>query len=55
MIKTILNTVTICGTFITIQLIGGTMMTPKLATYYSIILIVCSLFYKIKKQNTADT
>lgn len=54
-IKTILNTVTICGIYITIQLIGGTMMTPKLATYYSIILIVCSLFFKIKKQNTADT
>jgi len=54
-IKTILNSITIAGVFVTIKLIGGTMMTPKFALYYSIILIVCSLFYKIKKQNTADT
>ena len=54
-IKTILNSITIAGIFITIKLIGGTMMTPKFASYYSIILIICSLFYKIKKQNTADT
>lgn len=55
MIKTILNSIAIVGLFITIKLIGGTMMTPKFASYYSVILIVCSLFYKIKKQNTADT
>ena len=54
-IKTILNSITIVGVFITIKLIGGTMMTPKFALYYSIILIVCSLFFKIKKHNTADT
>jgi len=55
LIKTILNTVTICGVFITIKLIGGTMMTPKMALYYSIVIIVCSFIFKIKKQNTADT
>jgi hypothetical protein len=54
-IKTILNAATICGTFITIQLIGGTMMTPKLALFYSIILIICSFIFKIKKPNAADT
>ena len=55
LIKTILNSITIVGIFITIKLIGGTMMTPEFALYYSIILVVSSFFYKIKKQNTADT
>jgi hypothetical protein len=54
-IKTLLNSITIIGVFITIKLIGGTMMTPKFASYYSIILIICSFFYEIKKQNQADT
>jgi hypothetical protein len=55
LIKVVLNSITIVGVFFTIKLIGGAMMTPKFAAYYSIILIVCSLFYKIKKQNTVDT
>jgi Sec-independent protein secretion pathway component TatC len=55
MIKTILNATTICGVFITIKLIGGSMMTPKLALFYSVALIVCSFIFKIKKQNAADT
>ena len=53
-IKTVLSLTTIVGVFVTIKLIGGTMMTPKLASYYSVALIICSLFYKIKKQNTDD-
>ncbi len=55
LIKTILNAVTILGVFITIKLISGTMMTPKLALYYSCVLLVCSSIFKIKKQNTTDT
>lgn len=50
MIKAILNTVTICGIFITISVIGGTSMTPNLALFYSVVLIVCSFIFKIKKQ-----
>jgi hypothetical protein len=50
-VKTVLNLITIIGGFFTIKLIGGTMMTPILASYYAVALIVCSLFYKIKEQN----
>ncbi|MCD6068290.1 MAG: hypothetical protein K0S33_3116 [Bacteroidetes bacterium] len=51
-IKAILNVITIAGVFITVKLIGGTMMTVVLAAYYSGAIIICSLFYKIKKQTT---
>jgi Sec-independent protein secretion pathway component TatC len=54
-IKTVLNLTAIIGVFVTIKLIEGTMMTPTLALHYAIALIICSLIYKVKIQNTADT
>lgn len=54
-VKTILNLIAIIGVFVTIKLIGGTMMTTTLALYYSVALFVCSFFYKIKTQSSPDT
>ena len=54
-IKTILNITTIVGIAFTIKLIGGTLMTSSLVAFYSIALVISSFFYKLKKQNSADT
>lgn len=54
-IKTILNITTVVGIAFTIKLIGGTLMTSSLVAFYSIALVISSFFYKLKKQNSADT
>ena len=55
LVKSLLNLITILSVYIIIQLIGGTAMTMTLSTIYSVAIIISSSFYKIKKQNTADT
>lgn len=49
LIKIILNVFTILGVLLSIKTIGGTMMTPALSMHYSVALILCSFFFKIKK------
>jgi hypothetical protein len=51
LLKLILNTFSVLCVFATIKFIGGTMMTIILAIYYSIGLILSSLFIKIKQEN----
>ena len=53
--KVILNFATIAGVFVTIKLIGGSAMTVNLALYYSVTIIICSFFFKIKTQKTIDS
>jgi hypothetical protein len=53
-IKTVLNLIAAGGVFLTVNLIGGTEMTSTLAFYYSITIIICSLFFKIFRYNRKE-
>jgi hypothetical protein len=54
LIKIVLNLVTTIGIFITIRCVGGSMMTIDLALYYSVIAVICSLIFRIKKREPAN-